>query len=214
MSASTRQQILDTAERLFSEQGYHNVSMRAISSALGISVGNLTYYFPRKADLANALLEAELGQIAIPVRPGLDALDDYLRRMLSSLQEHARLFSDPMVFLSIPELADGHRTRIRRLRSNLLAMLQAQLEAGLMAAPFGASYDRLTDLLMYSHLGWQQQLALFSVQPVAALEYAMQLQWEALRPWLTDAGLIQLKQLSYGLCTDNVVFCEGKNEME
>src|SRR5699024_11767846 len=61
MSASTRQQILATAERLFGEKGYHNVSMRAISSELGISVGNLTYHFPRKADLANALLEEELG---------------------------------------------------------------------------------------------------------------------------------------------------------
>lgn len=196
MSASTRQQILATAERLFGEKGYHNVSMRAISSELGISVGNLTYHFPRKADLANALLEEELSQVAIPVRPGLDTLDDYLRRMLASLETHARLFSDPMVFLSIPELADGHRARIRRLRSNLLAMLQAQLQTGLLAVPAGASLDRLTDLLMYSHLGWQQQLALFPAQPQTALAYAMQLQWEALRPWLTDAGLAQLEQLS------------------
>lgn len=213
MSASTRQQILATAERLFGEQGYHNVSMRAISSALGISVGNLTYYFPRKADLANALLEEELGQITIPIRPGLDALDDYLRRMLSSLQEHARLFSDPMVFLSIPELADGHRNRILRLRSNLLAMLQAQLQAGLLAAPSGASFDSLTDLLMYSHLGWQQQLTLFSVHPEIALEYAMQLQWEALRPWLTDAGLAQFHQLS-GSCSNKVAFGEERSGME
>lgn len=195
MAVSTRQQILATAERLFSEKGYHNVSMRAISSEMGISVGNLTYHFPRKADLANALLEEELNQIAVPVCPGLNALDDYLRRMLASLETHARLFSDPMVFLSIPELADSHRTRIQRLRSNLLAMLQTQIQAGLLAVPAGASPDSLADLLMYSHLGWQQQLALFPAQHEAALEYVMQLQWEALRPWLTNDGLAQLNQL-------------------
>ena len=65
-----------------------------------------------------------------------------------------------------------------------------------LAVPAGASPDSLADLLMYSHLGWQQQLALFPAQPEAALAYAMQLQWEALRPWLTNKGLAQLELFS------------------
>lgn len=197
MASSTRAQILAAAKQLFISEGYHNVSMRAISSALGISVGNLTYYFPRKADLADALLEQELTQIKVPVRPGLDALEEYLRRMLDSLLEHARLFSDPLLFLSIPELADGHRARIGRLRVNLLEMLQAQVSAGLLypTAADCTSLDDLADLLMYSHLGWQQHLMLFPKPSQPALEHAMRLQWTALQPWLTPKGLDQLERL-------------------
>lgn len=195
MAASTREEILATARELFTRYGYHHVSMRSISDVMGISVGNLTYHFPRKADLADALLEQQMQRLVVPPRPGLDALDQCLRGMLTSLLEHARLFSDPLMFLSIPALANGHRDRMTRLRAMLLAMLQAQADAGLLAAPDSSSLEDMTDLLMYSHLGWQQQLTLFSQPPRQALERAIQLQWTALRPWLTPRGLESLHQL-------------------
>ena len=185
MAASTRADILATARELFTRYGYHHVSMRSISDAMGISVGNLTYHFPRKADLADALLEQELQRVLMAPRPGLDALDQCLRGMLSSLLENARLFSDAAMFLSLPALA------------MLLAMLQAQADAGLLDLEDkpASALDDLTDLLMYCHLGWQQQMALFSLPPRQALEQAMGLQWTALRPWLTPAGLASLDQL-------------------
>lgn len=196
MTASTREEILATAKELFTRYGYHHVSMRSISSVMGISVGNLTYHFPRKADLADALLEQEIAHVLVPVKPGLDVLDDYIRRMLASLLENARLFSDLMMFLSIRELADGHRDRTNRLHANLLALLKAQQEAGLLCPPTRRdSLEQLADLLMYSHLGWQQNLMLFPQPPQQALEYAVELQWSAIRPWLTPEGLRQLDQL-------------------
>ena len=197
MAASTRADILATARELFTRYGYHHVSMRSISDVMGISVGNLTYHFPRKADLADALLEQEMQRILMLPRPGLDALDQCLRGILSSLLEYARLFSDTAMFQSVPTLAHGHRDRIIRLRAMLLAMLQAQADAGLLDLEDkpASALDDLTDLLMYCHLGWQQQMALFSLPPRQALEQAMGLQWTALRPWLTPAGLASLDQL-------------------
>lgn len=43
--------ILEAAEELFSEYGYNEVDMRAISSKLGIAVGTLYNYFPDKRSL-------------------------------------------------------------------------------------------------------------------------------------------------------------------
>lgn len=193
---STREQILAAAARLFGEKGYHNVSMRTISTELGISVGNLTYHFPRKADLADALLEQEMKEIAVPLQPGLEVLDEYLRRMLRSLLEHARLFSDPLMFSSVPELAEEHRARIRRLRSNLLELLRVQAQAGLLRPELdGETLEELADLLMYSHLGWQQQLMLFPMPVEDALRRALHLQWTAIRPYLTPEGQRQLEVL-------------------
>lgn len=49
--------ILDTAVQVFLEQGYANFTMRAVAEAAGMSIGNLTYYFPRKETLLKAMTE-------------------------------------------------------------------------------------------------------------------------------------------------------------
>jgi AcrR family transcriptional regulator len=49
--AQTRQLILDTALRMFKEQGYAATSMRAVARAAGVAVGNAYYYFPSKEHL-------------------------------------------------------------------------------------------------------------------------------------------------------------------
>ncbi|WP_228468126.1 TetR/AcrR family transcriptional regulator [Listeria seeligeri] len=41
MKKDTKQEIIETAFKLFREQGYANVSVRNIADALNISVGNL-----------------------------------------------------------------------------------------------------------------------------------------------------------------------------
>ena len=57
MKRDTRQAILNTAQALFREKGYNAVSVGEIAAALGISKGNLTYYFKRKEEIVEALLE-------------------------------------------------------------------------------------------------------------------------------------------------------------
>jgi AcrR family transcriptional regulator len=49
--AQTRQLILDTALRMFKEQGYAATSMRAVARRAGVAVGNAYYYFPSKEHL-------------------------------------------------------------------------------------------------------------------------------------------------------------------
>lgn len=56
MRVGLKEEILETARRLFAEQGYNSVSMRDIAGTLGISVGNLTYYFKKKEDLIEAAI--------------------------------------------------------------------------------------------------------------------------------------------------------------
>lgn len=46
MSQNTKGDIIACARRLFEAQGYNGISMRDITKALDISVGNLTYHSP------------------------------------------------------------------------------------------------------------------------------------------------------------------------
>lgn len=58
--AATRTLLLDTAERLFAEQGFEKVSIRAINAAAGLNPGAVHYHFGSKQGLVAALLEARL----------------------------------------------------------------------------------------------------------------------------------------------------------
>lgn len=51
MKDATKNKIERESERLFNTLGYHKVTMRQIADACGISVGNLTYHYPKKEDL-------------------------------------------------------------------------------------------------------------------------------------------------------------------
>lgn len=68
----TRTLIVDTALRLFREQGYEATTMRAIAAAAGVSVGNAYYYFPSKQHLVQAYYAQSQDLHAEAARPALD----------------------------------------------------------------------------------------------------------------------------------------------
>lgn len=77
-----REQILETARRLFVERGYDGVSVRDIAKELGISAGNITYYFKKKEDLMEASVLEQSQNYHLPVTPAnlveLDRLFAYI----------------------------------------------------------------------------------------------------------------------------------------
>jgi len=90
-----RQQILDTARRLFSNRGYHGVSIRTIASEAGLkSPAHVYFYFENKADL----YREALAQITAPMREisvSGSALDRPPERALASIaRAYLRMFDD------------------------------------------------------------------------------------------------------------------------
>ena len=53
----TAQRILDVSRRLLMEDGHGKLTMRRIAKAAGMSPGNLSYYYPTRADLLADLLD-------------------------------------------------------------------------------------------------------------------------------------------------------------
>ena len=56
-SALTRLEIIRVASRMFLERGYTATTIKAISTELEMSTGNLTFYFPSKEHLLAELVE-------------------------------------------------------------------------------------------------------------------------------------------------------------
>jgi AcrR family transcriptional regulator len=67
----TRRLILDTAVRLFQQQGYDKTTMRAIAQEAGLSVGNAYYYFPSKDHLVQEFYRRIQDEHVAAVAPAL-----------------------------------------------------------------------------------------------------------------------------------------------
>lgn len=57
---STTQRILDAAEQLFAEHGYHPTSLRAITSAAEVNLAAVNYHFGSKEELVKAVMQRRL----------------------------------------------------------------------------------------------------------------------------------------------------------
>jgi AcrR family transcriptional regulator len=77
----TRALILDTALRLFEEQGYERTTMRAIAAAAGVSVGNAYYYFDSKERLIQAFYDRNADRYLAAARSALDRERDLSARL-------------------------------------------------------------------------------------------------------------------------------------
>jgi AcrR family transcriptional regulator len=90
-----RRQILDAARRLFSRNGFHGVTVRAIAEEAGLnSAAHLYFYFPSKADLYRETV-AEMTAPVQEMSLSESALDRPPERALASIaRAYLRMFDD------------------------------------------------------------------------------------------------------------------------
>ncbi len=60
---TTKDKILDTAERLFSEQGYDAVSLRHIIAEAGVNLAAVHYHFGSKQELLDAIVHRKVAPV-------------------------------------------------------------------------------------------------------------------------------------------------------
>jgi len=76
----TRQQILETAQRLFTEIGYDATSLQMIADEMGLTKAAVYYYFRAKSDIRHAAL-----------KPGIERLKSLLDEVAEMRSRRARV---------------------------------------------------------------------------------------------------------------------------
>jgi AcrR family transcriptional regulator len=76
----TRQQILETAQRLFTEHGYDATSLQMIADAMGLTKAAVYYHFRAKTDILHAAME-----------PGIQRLEGLLDEAAALRGRRARI---------------------------------------------------------------------------------------------------------------------------
>ncbi|GIZ12776.1 TetR/AcrR family transcriptional regulator [Pseudomonas sp. NCCP-436] len=156
----TRERILQTALRLFNEQGEPNVSTLEIANELEISPGNLYYHFHGKEPLVMELFERFQSEMAPLLDPPAEArleVEDYwlfLHLIVERLAQYRFLFQDLSNLAGrLPKLARGVRHWVNALKRTLAALLarlmaNGQLDSDTQA--LGQLLEQITMTLLFS----------------------------------------------------------------
>jgi AcrR family transcriptional regulator len=203
----TRERIVDTAIRLFNEEGTGPVSTNHIARALGISPGNLYYHFRNKEEIIRAIY-ARLrpvweAAIAIPSdRPPV--LADLLRIITEHFQivwEYRFYYRElPTLMRRDPGLARQYQEVREAGLANVEAILRHFTAAGVLAVP-----EPETALPELARVCWLLAdfwlpFAELGEDPLtpATLREGRDLILRVLRPYLTPAAAADLARLERG----------------
>ncbi len=126
-----RQEILDTALKLFSERGFHNVSMQQIAEASEFAVGTLYNFFESKEMLFEELIGSSGEKIIGTLTAILDAPGTEVERLISFIRHIPTLLEEQAEFIKlyVSELGTkGAKLSTRPQRENFDAELNTRLE--------------------------------------------------------------------------------------
>lgn len=185
MKRDTRQDILNTAQTLFREKGYNAVSVGEIAAALGISKGNLTYYFKRKEEIVEALLEGASPTFPQDPPQTLAQLDACLRDMEQARENNAFYFRSHAQLGQLSEKIRAKQQGVYRRHSQLLCQGLVNLASrGLFRREaFPGEYVRVVDTVFLTAIYW---LPFCEIKGESS-SFRTQA-WSVLHPLLTEAG--------------------------
>jgi AcrR family transcriptional regulator len=136
--------ILQAAQAVFTEKGYHDTSMDEIAARVGVAKGTVYLYFPSKQDLVFALFERELEvfldvvtQVSasrLPARTKLERLFQHVYSGLPGQRIHLllSLFTNMEVRKDVLEKKEQMRERME----DVAARLSTVIEEGKVAGEF------------------------------------------------------------------------------
>lgn len=145
----TKEKILTASRGLFNRYGYRNVTMRQIAAEVGISPGNLTYYFRHKADIVTALMDIsfEKTYLAEPIETFEDLMLQF-GRMLQTIRTNAFFFLDD-------ELGGGPNEHSGTIRIHLLNGMANLTQKGVFKETFTPELRKtVLDMLLMTHMTW------------------------------------------------------------
>lgn len=135
---ATRERLLEAAEEVFAEKGYHGAVVDDIIQKSDSSKGGFYFHFPNKQAIFLALVDALVPKLTATVERAIadetDAvaqLDAALRTVLDIFSRHRRLTK--ILLLEAVGLGHGFDERLMRTRGLFAAMIRGHLDRAVAA---------------------------------------------------------------------------------
>lgn len=196
MKPNIKQDIMDTAKRLFSEKGFHDTSMRDIAAVLDISVGNLTYHFKKKEDLIEAILLQDHQHYKKPeTLRSLSDLNDLLLKSMSQRISRPYYFRyHKQLAQTCPAVYEMQLSVMNDLSDVLTRSFRGFVSNGLLKKEFMQEYDCMVGTIMTLMV---YGLPDFFQTPGTGEDLsALRCVWSIIIPCLTEQGKKEYRLLS------------------
>lgn len=106
MKKTSKEKIVETASKLFQEQGYHATGLNQITQESGAPKGSLYYYFPEgKEQLASVAVENTALNVAKRIKEGLMNEEDPVKAIQAFILHLATAFEETDKKMGIPVAA-------------------------------------------------------------------------------------------------------------
>ena len=156
----TRDRLVDTALRLFREDGYQATTMRRIATEAGVSLGNAYYYFASKDDLVHELylaVQREHRELARPrLRRGATLTENLRVALHTGIDVMAPYqgFGGSFLTVALPPSSPTSPFSAASAEARGQAIgLMREVVTSSRGRPSGALLDRLPTLLWLAYLG-------------------------------------------------------------
>jgi TetR/AcrR family transcriptional regulator len=96
-----RQEIIAIALNLFSEKGYHSVSMHEVAEKAEFAIGTLYKFFQSKEDLYKALVIEQCAKIHDAIVAAIDSPEDEVKRLQVYVRTKGEMFQNNLAFIRL-----------------------------------------------------------------------------------------------------------------
>ena len=201
-----KEDILNAALELFNKKGIDEVRTRDIAKEIGISLGNLTYYFPTKSDIVFALVQEVSNAIDEAVtqngtKPGKNTLVFYYGQVETIFKTHLKyrfLFGRWGEIISSNPHIQKFAQDFLKLRFDSWKGLNEQLVKEKFASQAlvddSSAHSYVINILA---LFWHQEFSMYfpNLNDKQKVEKALAIFFQSYKPYLTKKGLEELTPL-------------------
>jgi TetR/AcrR family transcriptional regulator, fatty acid metabolism regulator protein len=135
---ATRQRLLDAAEQVFAEKGYHGAVVEDIIRASDSSKGGFYFHFPNKQGIFLALIDALVPKLAAAIDSAIAdetdpiaQMDAALRTVLETFSRHRKL--SKILLVEAVGLGHGFDEKLMHTRGYFASMIQHYLDHAMAA---------------------------------------------------------------------------------
>jgi len=188
----TKQKIINTTINLFNKAGFANVSLPQIAKEMGISLGNLTYHFPKKDQLIRSIFDTFVTDLE-QITKGYQFVD--IAEMMQQLgafydfQEKYLFFYLDLLELerAFPALKLRYQAHIKQQIAGLHQCFLLNESMGLIKSFEDAEiYEALAVQYWHTVVFWRMQVAVRGVK--STKEGMLKMAIALLNPYLTEKG--------------------------
>jgi AcrR family transcriptional regulator len=101
LCARRREQILQTAAKLFAEHGYANADTQLLAEKLGVGKGTIYRYFPSKEEVFLAAADRVMRMLYQKVDTSIHGIEDPLDRIATAIRAYLAFFAEHPEFVEL-----------------------------------------------------------------------------------------------------------------